>query len=117
MKKLLGLIACAALCIAGASFVDGTAGKAEAKPQYINDIVGKQWNVTGRVRGTVIYNPNGTASYRTRWGLRGNGEWRRAGDRMCVRWFAFQGGREGCFTIQKEGPSRYSTSVGLTLSR
>jgi glutamate synthase domain-containing protein 3 len=36
---------------------------------------------------------------------------------VCVAWDAFQGGREGCFTVSKIGPNRFDTSMGMTLSR
>ena len=114
-NSLFACIAVSVSLVAGSLIA--TQSPAFAKTQYINEIVGKRWNVSGRVTGTVIYNPNGSASYRTSWGIRGKGEWRRSGNRMCVRWYAFQNGREGCFTIQKVSAQRFNTSIGLTLYR
>lgn len=94
------------------------AAPATASADLVSELIGKRWQVTGRVNGSVIYNPDGSAQWRNRWGLRGNGEWRKkSANQMCVRWYAFQNGREGCFTVSKVGPNTFDTSMNMTLSR
>jgi hypothetical protein len=113
MKKVLGLLAAGFLALPLLMTTPQT-----ASADVVSELIGKNWTVTGRVNGTVVYNPDGTARWRNRWGLSGGGKWRKkSASQLCVAWDAFQGGREGCFTVSKVGPNRFDTSMGMTLSR
>ena len=60
------------------------AAPATASADLVSELIGKRWQVTGRVNGSVIYNPDGSAQWRNRWGLRGNGEWRKRAPTRCA---------------------------------
>ena len=118
LRAALGGTGTRALAALGlAALMLGFGDTAPVRADLISEVTGKTWNVRGRVNGTVTYNSDGSASYRTRLGLTGTGAWRRQGTQMCVRWFNFAGGRERCFDIERAGANTYSTSVGLTLYR